>query len=117
MLHRLKEGQQPGGMGGLLLLQLFFVMWLDRAFRAQKRLLANLDSFLSCAFSHLWDCFCLSLFPTSPVFFSHNSEQMRMFQGRESDKMSIQGMIETNKKWLEDFKSDSRVYPLLGSGL
>uniref|UniRef100_A0A8V0ZU48 Centrosomal protein 164 n=1 Tax=Gallus gallus TaxID=9031 RepID=A0A8V0ZU48_CHICK len=36
-------------------------------------------------------------------------EQMRMFQGRESDKMSIQGMIETNKKWLEDFKSDSRV--------
>eukprot|EP00076_Gallus_gallus_P033515 XP_024999053.1 centrosomal protein of 164 kDa isoform X11 [Gallus gallus] len=38
-------------------------------------------------------------------------EQMRMFQSRESDKMSIQGMIETNKKWLEDFKSDSRVQP------
>ncbi|XP_032304950.1 centrosomal protein of 164 kDa isoform X10 [Coturnix japonica] len=36
-------------------------------------------------------------------------EQMRMFQSRESDKMTIQGMIETNKKWLEDFKSDSRI--------
>lgn len=42
---------------------------------------------------------------------------MRVFQSRESDKMSIQGMIETNKKWLEDFKSDSRMYPLPGSGL
>ncbi|NXU29125.1 CE164 protein, partial [Thalassarche chlororhynchos] len=40
-------------------------------------------------------------------------EQMRLFQhsqfqSRESDKMSIQGMIETNKKWLEDFKRDSK---------
>ncbi|XP_035748383.1 centrosomal protein of 164 kDa isoform X3 [Egretta garzetta] len=39
-------------------------------------------------------------------------EQIRLFQhaqlqSRESDKMSIQGMIETNKKWLEDFKRDS----------
>ncbi|XP_054658963.1 centrosomal protein of 164 kDa isoform X3 [Grus americana] len=41
-------------------------------------------------------------------------EQVRLFQhsqfqSRESDKMSIQGMIETNKKWLEDFKRDSKV--------
>ncbi|XP_075579496.1 centrosomal protein of 164 kDa [Pelecanus crispus] len=40
-------------------------------------------------------------------------EQIRLFQhsqfqSRESDKMSIQGMIETNKKWLEDFKRDSK---------
>ncbi|KFO08426.1 Centrosomal protein of 164 kDa, partial [Balearica regulorum gibbericeps] len=40
-------------------------------------------------------------------------EQVRLFQhsqfqSRESDKMSIQGMIETNKKWLEDFKRDSK---------
>lgn len=31
--------------------------------------------------------------------------------------MSIKGMIETNKKWLEDLKKDSTVYPLVGSGL
>ncbi|NXS66480.1 CE164 protein, partial [Pandion haliaetus] len=42
------------------------------------------------------------------------NEQIRLFQhsqfqSRESDKMSIQGMIETNKKWLEDFKRDSKV--------
>ncbi|XP_035202019.1 centrosomal protein of 164 kDa isoform X3 [Oxyura jamaicensis] len=41
-------------------------------------------------------------------------EQVRLFQHSqfqscESDKMSIQGMIETNKKWLEDFKRDSKV--------
>ncbi|KFP58895.1 Centrosomal protein of 164 kDa, partial [Cathartes aura] len=41
-------------------------------------------------------------------------EQIRLFQhsqfqSHESDKMSIQGMIETNKKWLEDFKRDSKV--------
>ncbi|XP_040390103.1 centrosomal protein of 164 kDa isoform X11 [Cygnus olor] len=41
-------------------------------------------------------------------------EQIRLFQHSqfqscESDKMSIQGMIETNKKWLEDFKRDSKV--------
>ncbi|NXH78481.1 CE164 protein, partial [Hydrobates tethys] len=40
-------------------------------------------------------------------------EQIRLFQhsqfqSHESDKMSIQGMIETNKKWLEDFKRDSK---------
>ncbi|NXS41568.1 CE164 protein, partial [Balaeniceps rex] len=40
-------------------------------------------------------------------------EQIRLFQhshfqSRESDKVSIQGMIETNKKWLEDFKRDSK---------
>ncbi|KFP05493.1 Centrosomal protein of 164 kDa, partial [Calypte anna] len=45
------------------------------------------------------------------------SEQVRLFQhtpfhSRDSDKMNIQGMIETNKKWLEDFKRDSQVYPL-----
>lgn len=53
---------------------------------------------------------------------SDNSEQIRQFQhsqfqSRESDKMSIQGMIETNKKWLEDFKRDSKVYPLPEFGL
>ncbi|XP_042656307.1 centrosomal protein of 164 kDa isoform X8 [Tyto alba] len=41
-------------------------------------------------------------------------DQIRLFQhsqfpSHESDKMSIQGMIETNKKWLEDFKRDSKV--------
>ncbi|KGL87731.1 Centrosomal protein of 164 kDa, partial [Charadrius vociferus] len=41
-------------------------------------------------------------------------EQIRLFQhsqfqSRESDEMSIQGMIETNKKWLEDFKRDSQM--------
>ncbi|NXV84534.1 CE164 protein, partial [Calonectris borealis] len=40
-------------------------------------------------------------------------EQIRLFQhsqfpSSESGKMSIQGMIETNKKWLEDFKRDSK---------
>ncbi|XP_076214471.1 centrosomal protein of 164 kDa isoform X3 [Aptenodytes patagonicus] len=40
-------------------------------------------------------------------------EQIRLFQhsqfqSRESGKRSIQGMIETNKKWLEDFKRDSK---------
>lgn len=39
------------------------------------------------------------------------------FQSHESDNVSIQGMIETSKKWLEDFKRDSKVYPLPGSGL
>uniref|UniRef100_A0A8C3GNL6 Centrosomal protein 164 n=1 Tax=Cairina moschata TaxID=8855 RepID=A0A8C3GNL6_CAIMO len=43
--------------------------------------------------------------------------QHSQFQSRESDKMSIQGMIETNKKWLEDFKRDSKVYPLPEFGL
>ncbi|KAM9369962.1 centrosomal protein of 164 kDa [Phaethornis superciliosus] len=42
------------------------------------------------------------------------SEQVRLFQhtpfhSHDSDKMNIQGMIETNKKWLEDFKRDSQV--------
>ncbi|KFQ69072.1 Centrosomal protein of 164 kDa, partial [Phaethon lepturus] len=46
-------------------------------------------------------------------------EQIRLFQhsqvqSRGSGKMSIEGMIETNKKWLEDFKRDSQVYPLPG---
>ncbi|NWS63983.1 CE164 protein, partial [Chunga burmeisteri] len=41
-------------------------------------------------------------------------EQIRLFQhapfqSRESDKMGIQGMIETNKKWLEDFRKDSKL--------
>ncbi|NXN69619.1 CE164 protein, partial [Himantopus himantopus] len=41
-------------------------------------------------------------------------EQIRLFQHSqfqscESDNMSIQGMIETNKKWLEDFKRDSQI--------
>ncbi|XP_010294399.1 PREDICTED: centrosomal protein of 164 kDa, partial [Phaethon lepturus] len=49
-------------------------------------------------------------------------EQIRLFQhsqvqSRGSGKMSIEGMIETNKKWLEDFKRDSQVYPLPGSAL
>ncbi|NXW55646.1 CE164 protein, partial [Eurystomus gularis] len=47
-------------------------------------------------------------------------EQIRLFQhsqlqNRESNKMSIQGMIESNKKWLEDFKRDSKVPLLLGA--
>ncbi|KFR03115.1 Centrosomal protein of 164 kDa, partial [Nipponia nippon] len=41
-------------------------------------------------------------------------EQLRLFQqsqirSRESDKMSIEGRIEAIKKWLEDFKRDSKV--------
>ncbi|XP_075298488.1 centrosomal protein of 164 kDa isoform X6 [Opisthocomus hoazin] len=41
-------------------------------------------------------------------------EQIRLFQhsqfrSRESDKRSIEGMIESSKKWLEDFKRDSNV--------
>ncbi|NXW49310.1 CE164 protein, partial [Nyctiprogne leucopyga] len=41
-------------------------------------------------------------------------EQIRLlqhsqFQSRESDKMSIQAMIESNKKWLQEFKRDSQV--------
>ncbi|KFR00016.1 Centrosomal protein of 164 kDa, partial [Opisthocomus hoazin] len=49
-------------------------------------------------------------------------EQIRLFQhsqfrSRESDKRSIEGMIESSKKWLEDFKRDSNVYPLPESGL
>uniref|UniRef100_A0A8C4V5D4 Centrosomal protein of 164 kDa n=1 Tax=Falco tinnunculus TaxID=100819 RepID=A0A8C4V5D4_FALTI len=44
-------------------------------------------------------------------------EQIRLFQHSQfqnhgSEKMSIQGMIESNKKWLEDFKKDSKAYPL-----
>ncbi|XP_061870220.1 centrosomal protein of 164 kDa isoform X2 [Colius striatus] len=44
-------------------------------------------------------------------------EQLRLFQhshfqSREPDKLSIERMIEANKKWLEDFKRDAKV-PLL----
>ncbi|KAM9255818.1 centrosomal protein of 164 kDa [Cariama cristata] len=47
-------------------------------------------------------------------------EQIRLFQhapfqSRESDKTSIQGMIETNKKWLEDFKKDSKLPLSIGA--
>ncbi|NWX48916.1 CE164 protein, partial [Steatornis caripensis] len=46
-------------------------------------------------------------------------EQIRLFQhsqfrSRESDRMSIQGMIEMNKKWLEDFSRDSQVLQFPG---
>ncbi|KFO69486.1 Centrosomal protein of 164 kDa, partial [Cuculus canorus] len=46
-------------------------------------------------------------------------EQIRLsqhsqFQRCDSDTMNIQGMINNNKKWLEDFRRDSKVYPLLG---
>ncbi|KAJ6653157.1 hypothetical protein lerEdw1_010030 [Lerista edwardsae] len=33
------------------------------------------------------------------------------FQGLETERPTIQGMIEANKKWLETFKQDSKVYP------
>ncbi|NWR75257.1 CE164 protein, partial [Centropus unirufus] len=35
--------------------------------------------------------------------------QNSQFQSCDSDKMNIQGMIDTNKKWLEDFRKDSKV--------
>ncbi|NXG39025.1 CE164 protein, partial [Dromaius novaehollandiae] len=55
-----------------------------------------------------------SAFLDSKLGYVPADEQIRLFQhsqfrGSESDKMSIQGMIETNKKWLEDFKRDSEV--------
>lgn len=52
----------------------------------------------------------------------HDSEQIRRFQrsqlrGPETDRSSVQGMIDANKKWLENFKKDSKAYPLLWSCL
>ncbi|KFV10514.1 Centrosomal protein of 164 kDa, partial [Pterocles gutturalis] len=46
-------------------------------------------------------------------------EQVRLFQHSqfhscESEKTSIQDMIESSKKWIEDFDRDSKVYPLPG---
>ncbi|XP_069732483.1 centrosomal protein of 164 kDa isoform X2 [Phaenicophaeus curvirostris] len=46
-------------------------------------------------------------------------EQIRLFQHSQfkscdSDKMSIQGMIDTSKKWLEAFRRDSKVPPFPG---
>ncbi|NXX44188.1 CE164 protein, partial [Tricholaema leucomelas] len=41
----------------------------------------------------------------------------RLQHSRGADKMSIQVMIDTNKKWLKEFQRDSKVYPLPGSGL
>ncbi|XP_044852903.1 centrosomal protein of 164 kDa isoform X2 [Mauremys mutica] len=46
-------------------------------------------------------------------------EQIRLFQrsqlrGPETDSTSVQGMIDANKKWLENFKKDSKV-PLFPS--
>ncbi|XP_043356778.1 centrosomal protein of 164 kDa isoform X12 [Dermochelys coriacea] len=46
-------------------------------------------------------------------------EQIRLFQrsqlrGPETDRTSVQGMIDANKKWLENFKKDSKV-PLFPS--
>ncbi|KFQ41141.1 Centrosomal protein of 164 kDa, partial [Mesitornis unicolor] len=48
------------------------------------------------------------------------AEQIRLFQrsqlqSHELGEKSIQRMIESNKKWLEDFKKDSQVYPLLAA--
>ncbi|KGL79106.1 Centrosomal protein of 164 kDa, partial [Tinamus guttatus] len=61
-----------------------------------------------------------SAFLDSRLAYVPADEQIRLFQhsqfrGSESDKMSIQGMIETNKKWLEDFKRDSEVPVLPGA--
>ncbi|XP_026719405.1 centrosomal protein of 164 kDa-like [Athene cunicularia] len=55
--------------------------------------------------------------PDNKLGYVSAEEKIRVFQrsrsqSQESDKMSIQGMIETTKKWLEDFKRDSKV-PLL----
>ncbi|KFV78846.1 Centrosomal protein of 164 kDa, partial [Struthio camelus australis] len=55
-----------------------------------------------------------SAFLDSKLGYVPADEQIRLFQhsqfrGSESDQMTIQGMIETNKKWLEDFKRDSEV--------
>ncbi|XP_067166271.1 centrosomal protein of 164 kDa isoform X4 [Apteryx mantelli] len=55
-----------------------------------------------------------SAFLDSKLGYVPADEQIRLFQhsqfrGSESKKMSIQGMIETNKKWLEDFDRDSEV--------
>ncbi|XP_068274197.1 centrosomal protein of 164 kDa isoform X2 [Nyctibius grandis] len=52
--------------------------------------------------------------PDSKLGYVPADEQMQpfqhsQFQSREPNAMSIQGMIETNKKWLEDFKRDSQV--------
>lgn len=63
-----------------------------------------------------------SFFPhLSSLSLSHcHSEQIRLFQHskfREPEKRSIEGMIESNKKWLEGFKKDSKVYLLPGSHL
>ncbi|KAM6312676.1 uncharacterized protein O3Q21_010514 [Podargus strigoides] len=47
-------------------------------------------------------------------------EQLRLFQHSQfhsHEKMSIERKIETHKKWLEDFKRNSQVYPFPGSGL
>ncbi|KAF2980484.1 hypothetical protein EK904_008782 [Melospiza melodia maxima] len=47
-------------------------------------------------------------------------EQIRLFQHSkfsEPETRNIEGMIESNKKWLKDFKKDSKVYLLPGSGL
>ncbi|KAJ7427412.1 centrosomal protein of 164 kDa [Willisornis vidua] len=47
-------------------------------------------------------------------------EKIRQFQHsqfHEPRKMSIEGMIESNKKWLKSFRKDSKAYPLPGSGL
>lgn len=64
----------------------------------------------------------ISFFPhLSSLSLSHcHSEQIRLFQHskfREPEKRSIEGMIESNKKWLEGFKKDSKVYLLPGSRL
>ncbi|NXL86177.1 CE164 protein, partial [Alectura lathami] len=45
--------------------------------------------------------------PDNKLGYVPAGEQIRMFRSRESEKMSIQGKIETAKKWLEDVKRDS----------
>lgn len=68
----------------------------------------------------------LASLPFSEIFSSlcpsHDSEQVRLYQrsqvwSPEADKTSIQGMIDANKRWLENFKKDSKVYPLPRYGL
>ncbi|KAM4757195.1 centrosomal protein of 164 kDa isoform 2-T2 [Cyanocitta cristata] len=50
--------------------------------------------------------------PDSKLGYVSADEQVRLFQHskfREPEKRSIEGMIESNKKWLEGFKKDSKV--------
>ncbi|XP_019398632.1 PREDICTED: centrosomal protein of 164 kDa isoform X2 [Crocodylus porosus] len=57
--------------------------------------------------------------PDSKLGYLPAGEQVRLYQrsqvwSPEADKMSIQGMIDANKRWLENFKKDSKV-PLFPS--
>lgn len=57
-----------------------------------------------------------------PCILLPGSEQVCLFQqchfqAHETEMPNIQGMIEANKKWLESFKQDSKMYPFIGFSL